>query len=78
MTFSLDDRALLWQAIYERLREDKPAAEVRREVPIDKPDGAVWSLRVFFIVSSSLVYLRTGREDCRRAVRYLTSAASSG
>ena len=26
---------------YERLREDKPAAEVRREVPIGKPEGAV-------------------------------------
>jgi hypothetical protein len=32
---------LLRQVVYERLREDKPAAEVRREVPIGKPDGAV-------------------------------------
>jgi hypothetical protein len=32
---------LLRQVVYERLREDKPAAEVRREVPIAKPDGAV-------------------------------------
>jgi hypothetical protein len=31
---------LLRQVVYERLREDKPAAEVRREVPIGKPDGA--------------------------------------
>ena len=28
---------LLRQVVYERLREDKPAAEVRREVPIGKP-----------------------------------------
>jgi hypothetical protein len=32
---------LLRQVVYERLREDKPAAEVRREVPIGKPDGVV-------------------------------------
>jgi hypothetical protein len=32
---------LLRQVVYERLREDKPAAEVRREVPIGKLDGAV-------------------------------------
>ena len=32
---------LLRQVVYERLREDKPAAEVRREVPTGKPDGAV-------------------------------------
>ena len=32
---------LLRQVVYERLREDKPAAEVRREVPIGKPDRAV-------------------------------------
>jgi hypothetical protein len=32
---------LLRQVVYERLREDNPAAEVRREVPIGKPDGAV-------------------------------------
>ena len=35
------DDNLLRQVVYERLREDKPAAEVRREVPIGKPDGAV-------------------------------------
>ena len=35
---------LLRQVVYERLREDKPAAEVRREVPIGKPDGAVGRL----------------------------------
>ena len=27
--------------VYERLRKDKPAAEVRREVPIGKTDDAV-------------------------------------
>jgi hypothetical protein len=32
---------LLRQVLCERLREDKPAAEVRREVPIGKPDSAV-------------------------------------
>jgi hypothetical protein len=32
---------LLRQVVYERLREDQPAAKVRREVPIGKPDGAV-------------------------------------
>jgi hypothetical protein len=35
------DDNLLRQVVYERLREDKPAAEVRREVSIGKPDGIV-------------------------------------
>jgi ATP-dependent DNA ligase len=31
---------LLRQVVYEGLREDKPAAEVRRELPHPKPGGA--------------------------------------
>jgi ATP-dependent DNA ligase len=31
---------LLRQVVYEELREDKPAAEVRRAVPYPKADGA--------------------------------------
>jgi len=30
---------LLRQVVYEGLREDKPAREVRREVPCAKPSG---------------------------------------
>jgi hypothetical protein len=30
----------LRQVVYEGLREDKPAAEVRRDVPHPKPDSA--------------------------------------
>jgi bifunctional non-homologous end joining protein LigD len=29
---------LLRQVVYERLREDKPATEVRRELPFQKPE----------------------------------------
>jgi len=31
---------LLWLVVYEGLREDKPAAEVRRELPHSKPGAA--------------------------------------
>ena len=31
------DDNLLWQVVYEGLREDKPASEVRREIPRPKP-----------------------------------------
>ena len=34
------DDNLLRQVVYEGLREDKPAAEVRREVPHPKPAAA--------------------------------------
>jgi bifunctional non-homologous end joining protein LigD len=30
---------LLWQVVYEGLRKDKPAAEVRREMPSTKSGG---------------------------------------
>jgi bifunctional non-homologous end joining protein LigD len=37
---------LLRQTVYEGLREDKPAAEVRRDVPYPKPGTARKSRRL--------------------------------